>query len=252
MRIDLLVLSYQRIGILKPQNSEISGEAFVIRGVLKRLMTMPKPIIFDVGANVGDYSSQLLDTYENTLIYAFEPNAYAFKMLAARLHKLGVRCHNLGLGSQVGSQELFTYRDELHSEHASVYESVLTELHKSKNNIKTAIEMTTIDYFCVREGIDFVDFLKIDTEGSELAVLQGAHDMIRQGRIGPIQFEFNEMNVVSRCFLRDFYIILRGYEFYRVDSTRLIPLGGYDSINEIFKFQNILAIPESMRQYLLS
>ena len=62
-----------------------------------------------------------------------------------------------------------------------------------------------------------------------------------------MQFEFNEMNVISRVFLKDFYDLLGDeWDFFRLDTRKLIYLGRrYDSANEIFKFQNIVAIRKS-------
>ncbi len=65
--------------------------------------------------------------------------------------------------------------------------------------------------------------------------------MLSNGKIEVIQFEFNEMNVVSRTFLKDFYDILSNYDLCRLDSNKLIPLFKYESKNEIFQFQNFLA-----------
>jgi len=65
---------------------------------------------------------------------------------------------------------------------------------------------------------------------------------IAENKIKLLQFEFNEMNIISRVFLKDFYSLLRGFDFFRLDTQRLIPLPNYDATNEIFKFQNILAI----------
>jgi hypothetical protein len=49
------------------------------------------------------------------------------------------------------------------------------------------------------------------------------------------------MNVMSRSFLKDFYDILPDYNLYRLHKDGLIRLGNYDSSNEIFLFQNIIA-----------
>ena len=59
---------------------------------------------------------------------------------------------------------------------------------------------------------------------------QWGHDMIDQ------------MNVAARVFLRDFYDLLSDYRFFRLDTRRLIPLGPYQPRNEIFQFQNLLAV----------
>ncbi len=78
-----------------------------------------------------------------------------------------------------------------------------------------------------------------------MEVLSGAKALLAEGRIHFIQFEFNEMNIISRVFLKDFYDLLQGFSLYRLDSNRLIPLAGYSSTNEIFKFQNLLAVNDN-------
>jgi hypothetical protein len=84
--------------------------------------------------------------------------------------------------------------------------------------------------------------LKIDTEGSELEVLKGAEKMLCNKKIDIIQFEFNSLNVISRVFLKDFYDILKDFSLYRINTNCLIPLPKYDTENEIFKYQNFLAV----------
>ena len=63
-----------------------------------------------------------------------------------------------------------------------------------------------------------------------------------------IHFEFNEMNVASRIFFKDFYDLLKGYRFYRMLPDGLIDLGEYKAYQmEIFGYQNIVAIRHSSR-----
>jgi hypothetical protein len=50
------------------------------------------------------------------------------------------------------------------------------------------------------------------------------------------------MNVISRVFMKDFFDLLFEYSIFRLDSQKLIPMFGYSSDYEIFKFQNLLAI----------
>ena len=115
-------------------------------------------------------------------------------------------------------------------------------MHNQHEVVSEEISLNSIDDYCLMNGITTIDFLKIDTEGNELNVLKGAQRMLTSNSINIIQFEFNEMNIISRVFLKDFYTILRGYEFYRLNTNELLPLGNYKSINEIFQFQNIIAI----------
>ena len=84
--------------------------------------------------------------------------------------------------------------------------------------------------------------LKIDTEGHELEVLKGFEPYIRQNKVDLIHFEFNEMNVASRVFFKDFWEFLPNYDFYRMLQDGLIPIKNYNPVYcEIFAYQNIVA-----------
>ena len=90
------------------------------------------------------------------------------------------------------------------------FRGVLKDLHRAKTIKETNVPLITLDAYCCAASIRGIDFLKIDTEGNELKVLKGSQAMIQKNAIRAIQFEFNEMNVVSRVFLKDFYDILAG------------------------------------------
>jgi FkbM family methyltransferase len=244
--VDIIHIAHQSIGIMKYLTPEESGEAYIINTVIAKYFDYRngrRPVIFDIGANVGNYTCQLAHIHPNIDIFSFEPNPSTYTKLSANIAAFkNAQGFNLGLGSEKGFLNMYTYADDLESEHASVYRDVLSELHSSNALVEKQVVIETIYDFCKGNRIEKIDFLKIDTEGFEYEVLKGAKDMLVNNRIPLIQFEFNEMNVVSRVFLKDFYEILSDYDLFRIDSNRLIPLGGYNSRNEIFQFQNILAI----------
>lgn len=244
--IDLLNLAYNSIGVLKYVDSETSGEAYVMNTIVGMHLDFSnerKLVIFDVGANTGSYTRQLAEIYPQVAIYCFEPNPATYKSLKNNVKSLdNVEALNIGLGSQRGNLSIYTYESELESEHASMYKGVLSDLHLSENLIEKQVAIETINEFCKEKNIGKIDFLKIDTEGFEFEVLKGAASMLAEGNIPVIQFEFNEMNIVSRVYLKDFYELLPQYDFFRIDTNRLISLGSYKSRNEIFQFQNILAV----------
>jgi hypothetical protein len=70
----------------------------------------------------------------------------------------------------------------------------------------------------------------------------GGSKLIAKNLIDVIQFEFNLNNVYSRVFLRDFYLLLKNYRFFRLTQTGLIALGEYHTRHEIFLFQNLIAV----------
>lgn len=75
-----------------------------------------------------------------------------------------------------------------------------------------------------------------------MAVLKGSQELLSGKSIRLIQFEFNEMNVVSRTYMRDFLNLLSNYQLNRLLPDGLIPLNSSVQDTEIFAFQNIVAI----------
>lgn len=241
---DPLIFAYNNMGILNYQNSIISGERNLIKNVLPEYFSLKnRNIFFDVGANSGRYSIDLASTFPESKVYSFEPNKNSFKKLKSNVGNFkNIKPFQVGFSDKNTESVLYTYTNELDSEHASIYENVLIDLHSSKNVSAMSIDLMRLDEFCQIHNIKFIDFLKIDTEGNELDVLNGALKMINAGRIKVIQFEFNEMNIISRVFLKDFYNLLSNYKIYRLMENHIDPIINYNSVNEIFKFQNLVAI----------
>src|SRR5271166_3137622 len=238
--VDTQRLFYETNGILQYQNPIVSGERYVIQNVLSKYSCNKSLRIIDVGANIGDYTQELLNYYPNADIIAFEPHPIAFLKIAERFAKKcdRVSTYNLALGSKNGEFTLYDYEANSDNSHSSFYPEVIEEIHRGKLT-KNTVQVVALDDFCQQHAIERIDLLKIDTEGHELEVLRGARDLLTKGCIKLIQFEFNEMNVYSRAFLRDFYEMLNGYRLFRLAEDRLLSLGDYDTRYEIFKFQNI-------------
>ncbi|MBN8837941.1 MAG: FkbM family methyltransferase [Sphingobacteriia bacterium] len=227
------------MGILNFENDKVSGESFFIDLFLKN---QPNKVIFDVGANVGNYSATLRQKGYLGQIFAFEPHPTTFIQLTKLAEQFNFNAINSGLGKCKEKVFIYDYANNKGSQHASLYKDVITEIHHSSYQ-QTEIELTTVDDFILENKINKIDLLKIDTEGNELSVLQGAQQAIEKGMIQFIQIEFNEMNIVSKTFMKDIFKILPGYKFYRLLPTGLLPLKDLQPVLlEIFAFQNIIAI----------
>ncbi|TXD81701.1 FkbM family methyltransferase [Subsaximicrobium wynnwilliamsii] len=240
-----LIFAYNRIGILKWQNEKLSGEEdFILNFLIKSFPDRKDTVFFDVGANKGQYSSLLSKFYKNVSIYSFEPLKASFAVAEKNLSKFeNITVNNFAFGSQEKKLSIFFDSTDDTSVKASINRSVISDIHKNQKISNELIDIRTIDDYCSKNGIVKIDFLKIDTEGYELEVLKGAAKLIENNGIQTIQFEFNEMNVISRVFLKDFYDILEpyGFNFYRLNEKGMINLKSYNPIHEIFKFQNIIA-----------
>ncbi len=230
-------------GILNYENDRMSGEDFFLRRLLTGKNRFYKFTIIDVGANEGSYSNKIKALSPNADIYAFEPHPVTFQRLRGEALKQGYSAFNLGCGSKPDRLKLYDYKGNLEgSQHASLYKDVIEKGYGSDVS-EWNVEIITLDSFFIDQNIIHVDLLKVDTEGNELSVLQGCGEMIENQKVDIIHFEFNEMNVVSRVFFKDFYNILPNYKFYRLAPDGCLPLGIYESFfHEIYAYQNILAV----------
>jgi FkbM family methyltransferase len=212
-----------------------NGEMTLLRN-LKDRITTPDPVLFDVGANVGEYSNLLGETFPNARIFAFEPSTPTWEVLKGKLAHGHIEAVNAGLSSAI--EEVKLYRAEELSSMASVYPRQLGDTTLKKYEM---VSLTTLDQFCEERGISFVDFLKVDVEGHELKVFEGATRMLGQRAIRFIQFEFGGTNIDSRVFLRDFINILTpNYRLYRLVTDGLYPVT-YGETGEIFTYTNYFA-----------
>jgi FkbM family methyltransferase len=64
------------------------------------------------------------------------------------------------------------------------------------------------DQICAERGISHIRFLKVDTEGHDLRVIEGFQNLIGSSGVDVIQFEYNYMSIYSRTFLKDFFAAL--------------------------------------------
>lgn len=237
--------SMSGMGVLNYQSDSISGEA----GFLSEyLSNKDNPVVFDIGANTGKYSQLLLRHNPASVIYAFEPHPITCQKLVTNLQQTGVHTINAAVGATDGELTLFDYASHDGSEHASLHREVIEGIRGAQSSMHR-VKVTSLDTFAQEHHIDRIDLLKIDTEGHELAVLQGAAHLLKHHKIRAIQFEFNEMNVASRSFFKDFWDLLGDYDLYRLLPDGKVRIDTYSAVYcEIFAFQNIVALHHGLQK----
>lgn len=235
----LFHLSARVLGLHNYESPRLSGERWIIR---QRLRDATAPVVFDVGANVGDWSAAVRAVNRRAEIHAFEPQGALATAMAARCPD--IRVTHAAVGDSTGSLDLFDYADAAGSQHASVVPGVIDVVHRGRPR-QTTVPVLTLDDYCAEHGIAGIDFLKVDVEGYDLQVLRGARRLLAGGKIGVIQFEFTHINAHSRVFINDFAACLGGrYRLHRLLPHGLLPLRPNDCwFNEQFGYQNIVALP---------
>lgn len=240
LNILLFDLGLRGLGVLNYQNGHISGEFMFLRQCLK---SKDNPIVLDVGANVGGYSRDVVGINPSATIFAFEPHPRTFERLVSNIeHHRNIIPFNYAIGDRSGRQMLYDRRSGSGTVHASIYREVIESIHQDEST-GYEVNVITLDEFIEEKRLACVDLLKIDTEGYELNVLKGGTNAIRSRIFKAIQFEFNEMNVVSRVFFKDFIELLPQYQFHRILPGGLQRIDHYSPVRcELFAFQNIVAV----------
>lgn len=196
-------------------------------------------IIFDVGANVGDWSRKFLSLAgaADSLI-AFEPSPKTFQALESSLASdKRAQCINAALGEREGEAQLNVASDL----------SGTNSLHRRDftGQSQTAdVRIETGDAFSARKGIERIDFLKLDTEGHELAVLAGFQSMLQRRAIPLIQFEYGGTWLDARITLADAFTLLQlhGYSIAKIYPRGLQFIDQYAQSLDTFQYANFLAM----------
>jgi len=142
-------------------------------------------VAMDIGANIGVTASLISQSAPRGLVHAFEPAQTVFPLLVENLacnNLTRVRAHNVALSDKSGASFF----------HAQSAYGYMTSNPAGGHPIRTC----TIDDFVHAESLQRLDFVKIDVEGFEQAVLDGAINSI--ARFSPLFFmEFNSWCLIA-------------------------------------------------------
>ncbi|MCH7827014.1 MAG: FkbM family methyltransferase [Bacteroidetes bacterium] len=237
-----IYISQYLSGIGAGSIAEQSGERFIFE-ILKKKYKAPY-CIFDVGANRGQYL-KLINQYllrDETSIHCFEPHKESFEYLKVNNDNPNLQVNNLALSNEAGEKKLF-YSDN-DTRLACLTKRKLDHFNIELDNSQM-VKVETIDSYCVKNNIERINLLKIDVEGYELFVLQGATKMFENKRIDIVTFEFGGTGIDTKIFVQDFYYFFKNYNktLYRITpSGYLYKIEKYNEMLEQFRTTNFAVI----------
>lgn len=226
------------IGYSYPGQVEETERAFL----KDYLGQIPNPIVIDVGANVGGYTQTIKQIAPTAQVFAFEPHPESFQALSEVAKIGGVQAYQCAIGDTEGEMDLFDLADGSESTLASLHKSVIEQLHR-KPSRAFKVQVKKLDSIIEELKIPHISLLKVDTEGNELSVFRSVINNIEANKIDAVQFEFNEMNVISRTFFKDFFELLDSYLLIRLTPHGGMPIQHYSpSLHEVFSLQTIVGL----------
>lgn len=191
---------------------EIPRGVNVFEDLLRDFPDMSMHTFFDVGANVGQSVKEMNAYFDGLEIYAFEPISKTYESLVNNCDLDNIHCYNIALGGKDGNL-IVDIKDDIASEMVSLVES---EVYTNSPTSET-IKVETLDDFCGKNGIEYINYLKIDTEGYDLNVLKGAQGLIRKKAIKFIQVEAGiskENSVHVKYSILSHFLESKGFQLY--------------------------------------
>lgn len=132
---------------------------------------------------------------------------------------------------------------------SSVYKRNLKQYGLKFENFQV-VKMERAENYIKSKGIQHINFVKIDTEGHDLYVLLGFGDFLNAEFIDFIQFEYGEVMIDSRTFLRDFFDLLtpKGFKLAKIMRDG-VEIREWKLYMENFIYSNYIAISEKFLKY---
>jgi FkbM family methyltransferase len=219
-------LDLSRLSSLRAGRNQPADDPFVHQQRLLR--ATPPRVIFDIGANTGQTTAEFTRLFPAATIYAFEPFDESFqKLQAAHGTAPHVRLFQVALSDQVGTSRFYTSN---HAVMASLLplSSRAALLTQATTAGEVEVQTTTVDRFCGEHGLKGIDILKIDVQGGELRVLQGAEQLLAAGAIRLVfaEVNFNEL-YDGQAFFHDVagYLHQHHYSLYGLYQMAYSPRG---------------------------
>lgn len=148
----------------------------------KNFINKSSRVIIDAGANIGVFSLFAKKLAPQATIYSFEPSPKTFQFLKYNLEKNSINeieIYQQALGNRIGKTSLMIGGSALEASNM-IFDSEFLEKNKDLFEKSKTISINTIDNFVRERDLKYVDFIKIDTEGYEKQIIEGAKETIKK------------------------------------------------------------------------
>ena len=191
---------------------------------LKDYFGKKKINLVDIGANLGGYIDLVDKNVNIKEIHIFEPSKKCFIELNKKFKKKNSYINNMAISNSNKTRTF--YENEILSQ---------SSLHNNKNKFNSNLKNTDIyqikcltldQYFKLKNKKSKIDLLKIDAEGEDLKILEGASNLLKKKRIQLIKIELlnslnkgnNKSNINQIIFLLNKY----GYYIDTITKTKFV------------------------------
>lgn len=202
------------LGYLKKiSKNSLENDAFEVqREILK---DREVKVIFDVGASRGDVTQTYANLFPKAEIFAFEPFPEAANAFKERFDKIpAIHLHNLAISDKSGIAT-FHVNKSVDTSSLLASQKLGASSDKSCETVTTVqVKTENIETICSELNIAHIDILKMDVQGSELAILKGAKNTLGHGKISIIYSEvYFKPQYVGQPLFYDIATFLKSYGY---------------------------------------
>ena len=229
-----------------------NGELLLLKYLVK--LSNNQSVVFDIGANIGDYSIELIQAGLRGKLILIDPLAKNLNIASKKINNIDYKDFKTiecAVSNTTGKQIFYTNTDESMSGHDSLYD--MKKIGYSDKTISIEVQVKKLDDILLELNVSDVHFIKMDVEGNEFNVLSGAKNALDNGVIKFIQFEFGNASKSARVFLYDLVSLLESkqYKIYVVKPKGLLPLE-YTPFTEMrYSMINFLAVEKNSVEKIL-
>ena len=189
------------------------------------------PIIVEAGAHIGIDTIEMSKLWPKGTIHAFEPVSNIFEQLSTNTRQFNnVNRYKLALGNKTEKRKIFISSGISNAsssllrpkEHLKMHPDVLFEQDE-------LVDVITLNDWVKKYNINRIDFLWLDLQGNELAVLKAAEELIPEVRV--IYTEINLIENYEGCSL---YSEIKAYLYVLGFSLHKEKLPWADAGNALF------------------
>ena len=224
-----------------------TGELEVLSFLSESGLISPFGVLMDIGANVGKWANQSVSLLPIMEIHLFEPVTKIFHELMKNMSGLikngNIYLNNMAVGDEEKLKKFYYYEDC--STWSTFYRRPVVEKeHNLAPPIIFPVPVNTLDRYCNHMNISRISFMKIDVEGAELEVLNGANKLFCEDRIDFIQFEYGGTFRDAGITLERVFQILSPHQFlmFKISPKGLVYISHFSPDMEHYRYTNFLAV----------
>jgi FkbM family methyltransferase len=198
--------------------------------------------ILDAGAYIGEMALAYRRHFPKARILALEPFPEIHEVLLRRTNGFNIECYKLALADQTGAADLQVF-------HHAPANSLLTP-HPNRGNVwgegvikpsgLLPIKTISLEDAFLEFGIQHLDLLKLDVQGLEYKILNGAKEMLKKGRVDFVYLELILMPTYNQQAILSAYLQLMeetGFELHNLYNLSSIR-GQLRQVDALFKRSN--------------